>query len=51
MLADTAMDKELKFDIVFLILAALCLNVQRPYLNSLMLLFIVKQSGTLQVTN
>lgn len=49
MLADTVMDKELKFDILFLVLAALCLNVDRPYLNSLMLLFVVKQSGTLQV--
>ena len=51
MLVDVMRDKDLKFDILFMVLAIFCININRPYLNSLMLLFIVKQSGTLQVNS
>ena len=46
---DFALDPDVKFDLAFAIISLVCLDVDIPYFNSLILLYVIKLSVTLQV--
>jgi hypothetical protein len=45
---DFALDEDVKSDLAFAIISLVCLNVEIPYFNSLILLYVIKLSVTLQ---
>lgn len=47
---DFALDPDVKFDLAFAIISLVCLDVDIPYFNSLILLYVIKLSVTLQVS-
>lgn len=47
-LINCASDNDLKFDLLFAVISFLCLDIDQPYFNSIMLLYVIKQSVTLQ---
>lgn len=50
-LINFSLDDDVKADLFFAILSIICLNVDLPYFNSLILLYVIKLSVTLQVNN
>jgi hypothetical protein len=48
-LMDFISDDDVKSDLGFAIISLVCLNVDLPYFNSLILLYVIKLSVTLQV--
>jgi hypothetical protein len=46
---DFISDEDVKSDLGFAIISLVCLNVDIPYFNSLILLYVIKLSVTLQV--